>query len=454
MIGRALASYGDRALLTDARGQLSGEQASAAIEAAADRLQALGVRDGELVAVLPSMSRECLLSLLALWRSGCATFIVPAREPDARLRALIDGQRCRLTISPRALNTSSTEMRPSALFDASDPDLELSGDAPTVTGAATVLATSGSTGAAKLCAHSLDAHLASARHAAGALDLGSDGTWLLNLPLYHVGGLAPVFRALISGAGLALPDADVQPTHLSVVATQLARALDEGDVGHLRRCDAVLVGGGPSSAALRRRAVDAGVPLVVSYGSTETASLITAERDPARLLADGCAGRALPGREVRVSASGEILVRGDSLLTGYLVDGELADPREQGWFPTGDVGHMDSDGSLFVSGRADRMFVSGGENVHPEEIERALLDLNGVSAAVVVDVPDAEYGARPIAFVRTMDRCGGADLRRLLAEQLPSYKIPDAFFELPAERPTEELRRIAADPESFGVQRR
>ena len=151
------------------------------------------------------------------------------------------------------------------------------------------------------------------------------------------------------------------------------------------------------------------------------------------------------------STDGEVLVRGDTLLSGYLTGDGLSDPRDdEGWLATGDLGHLDASGRLFVSGRADRMFVSGGENVYPDEIERALLDHDSLTDAVVIAVPHAEYGERPVAFVATEGDTSGEDLARFLAEQLPGYKIPGAFFRLPPNTSAEALRRIGNDPDSFG----
>jgi O-succinylbenzoic acid--CoA ligase len=141
----------------------------------------------------------------------------------------------------------------------------------------------------------------------------------------------------------------------------------------------------------------------------------------------------LPYREVSVSREGEILVRGETLFAGY-VEGERIDrPVDAAsWFHTGDLGKLDEDGYLWVKGRQDNMFVSGGENMQPEEVEEALCCLEGVEEAVVVPVPDEWFGARPVAFVRV---AGGAPepqaLSRALELSLPRFKIPVTFYAWP-----------------------
>jgi O-succinylbenzoic acid--CoA ligase len=157
------------------------------------------------------------------------------------------------------------------------------------------------------------------------------------------------------------------------------------------------------------------------------------------------AGRVLPHREVSVSGEGEILVRGETLFAGY-VEGERVDCTlgDGGWFHTGDLGELDKDGYLRVRGRKDNMFVSGGENVQPEEIEEALCRFEGVEEAVVVPVEDEEFGARPVAFVRM---AGGApdpeSLSRALGASLARFKIPVSFHAWPDDHGGMKVDRAA-----------
>jgi O-succinylbenzoic acid--CoA ligase len=155
-----------------------------------------------------------------------------------------------------------------------------------------------------------------------------------------------------------------------------------------------------------------------TYGLTEMASQVTTTSPAATLQELYTAGRVLPHREVSISESGRILVQGETLFAGY-VGGEGVDrPLDAGgWFHTGDLGELDEAGYLSVRGRVDNMFVSGGENVQPEEVEEALCRLEGVEEAVVVPVEDEEFGARPVAFVRVagglkVDRTAFGELAR------------------------------------------
>jgi O-succinylbenzoic acid--CoA ligase len=159
-------------------------------------------------------------------------------------------------------------------------------------------------------------------------------------------------------------------------------------------------------------------------------------------------GLALPGREIRLSADGEVLTRGETLFRGYITGEELSLPLvEVDWFPTGDIGRILPDGTLAIIGRRDAQFISGGENIHPEMIESALTCLPGVVAACVVPVHDDEFGDRPFAFV--VSESGSLDIdqiREALRPLLPSFALPIAIREAPLDllTPSGKISRALA----------
>ena len=297
----------------------------------------------------------------------------------------------------------------------------------------TVVHTSGSTGAPKAVVHTVGHHVWSARGVNERLGLAAGDRWLLDLPLYHVGGLGVVVRCALAGATVCVPApetpawervARLRPTHASFVATQLQRLLDaDADLGGLR---AVLLGGSAVPADLLDRAERAGVPVCTSYGMTETTATLTATAPGDGRAARATSGRPLAYRDVRISADGEVEAGGRTVAA--VLGGGRVRPLGP-WLPTGDLGHLDADGRLVVTGRRDLQFVSGGENVRPEPIEAALAALDAVDQAVVVPVPDAEFGARPVAWVRTAS--GGppdaAALGAALRGAVPGFMVPVAF---------------------------
>jgi O-succinylbenzoic acid--CoA ligase len=143
--------------------------------------------------------------------------------------------------------------------------------------------------------------------------------------------------------------------------------------------------------------------------------------------------KVLPYRQMRIASDGEILVKGETLFKGYGTGTRLHLPlTSDGWFQTGDLGVVDAKGCLTVLGRKDNMFISGGENIQPEEIEKALLAIKGVEQAVVVPKEDKEFGYRPVAFVKFHGQAiDPAHLTDILKKELPRFKIPDIFYPWP-----------------------
>ncbi len=255
-----------------------------------------------------------------------------------------------------------------------------------------LIRTSGSTGAPKIAVLSLENLIANAKGAIPTLDLRAADQWKLSLPLYHVGGIGIVMRCILARATIVLDDSP-GITHLSCVPTHLYRATP---IYKKLRC--LLVGGAPIP--------NYPYPISATYGLTEMSSMVTLN------------GEVLPGRELSLADDGEILVKGPCLFQGY-----LGEEPPKDWFATGDLGRFVR-GKLEILGRKDWMFISGGENIQPEEIERELLFLPEVAEAVVMPKDDEEFGKRPIAFVRAQAPFDLHQMQTALSKRLPKYKIP------------------------------
>lgn len=416
----------------------------AAAAATRARLREHGIAEGERVALRLHRGADLVLLLWALWRAGSVAMPLSTRWPAPKIREAVRRMEARwlITRDRTLLGDESTGV---SAFSPDQLVLRGGGGEPapvpqSIHRRATLVFTSGTTGAPKAVLHSWANHLYSAKGSNANLPLRPGDRWLLSLPLYHVGGLAILVRCALAGAAVAVPDRDASvaamldstgATHASLVATQLRRLLDAQDESVSRRVRGLLLGGGPLPKTLLRRGHARGWPLHTSYGSTEMASQVTTTPPGASLGELQTAGRCLPHRRVRMDPDGQILVAGPTLCLA-VTDGEnLRDPRVDGWFPTGDLGHLDASGRLHVEGRTDRQFVSGGENIQPEEIEAAFERLEGVDRAVVVPVPDEEYGRRPVAFVRSETGAMPDDWQAALATTLPRFKIPEAVCELP-----------------------
>ena len=282
-----------------------------------------------------------------------------------------------------------------------------------------VVETSGSTGRPKRVELSRRAVLASV--SATARRLGGEGRWLLALPAGYVAGAQVVCRSVVAGeppvlledhASVAAAVEAGRPAYASLVPTQLHRLLDDEDetraLGSLRT---VLLGGGPIDPALRTRAADAGVRVVATYGSAETAG--------------GCVydGVALDGVGLATEPDGRLRVSGPTLFDGYEGDPELtARVLVDGWFRTEDAARIDEDGRLQVLGRLDDMVVTGGVNVPAPAVARRLREHPAVREAEVLGVPDEEWGSRLVAFV--VGELSLADARTWVAERHPRSWAP------------------------------
>ncbi len=397
---------------------------------------------GSRVALYLQRDERYVALVLALIRAGHVACPVSDRLPPQGVAPLLERAACSGLVSEdeELLQTAGADLRrpqPETLLRKGGQHAEPT-DIP-LERPATIIFTSGSTGVPKAALHTFGNHHHSALGSNANIDLRPGDRWLHSLPMYHVGGLSILFRCLLVGATVALPRLGTTParaiaglgaTHVSLVSTQLSRLLRESaGLGGLK---AVLMGGGPVPPSLVDEALSRGLPVHTSYGLTEMASQVTTTPPGATPEELRTAGRVLPNREVSISEEGEILVRGATLFAGY-TEGEGLDlPLDaDGWFHTRDLGELDEGGYLRVGGRMDNLFISGGENVQPEEIEEALCHLEGIDEAVVVPVPDEEFGARPVAFVRTDG--GVRNLSKELEPVLPRFKIPISFHPWPEE---------------------
>ena len=439
---RAAESCSNLPAIVTAHGQLSFRE----LESDAGRAERRsGVTRGDIVGVALGQTVEAVVLLRALMRIGAVACMINPRWPQNAIDRAMAAAGCTRRIDRFTLESD----------DAEAEQAQISPSLP-----ATVIFTSGSTGDPKPAVHSVDNHRQSALAANDNIPLQPGDRWLLSLPLHHVAGIGILFRCAAARAAVAVPDPEMplpralevlRPTHLSLVPTQLRRLLDDqGAARTLAGVKAVLMGGAPMPPRLVRRALDLGVPIHTSYGLTETSSQITATRPGDHLDALMTSGAPLTPGTVSISAESEILVRGKTLFLGYLQNKTLRRPLDaDGWFATGDFGRFDANGWLIVTGRRDNMFISGGENVQPEEVERRLCELPGVEQALVIPIRDDEYGEVGAAFIKTANATppNPVHLAERLREQLPPCKIPKYFHPWPANLPdsaTKTSRRLTA----------
>jgi o-succinylbenzoate---CoA ligase len=379
----------------------------------ARRLAAQGVRRGSIAALTMHPRREQVVLLHALMKlGGCLLPLGP-----------------RLTAEERAAVVATEEpivdLDDAGELTQTEADLPLLGEHDMDDICCRVL-TSGSSGAPRPIPLSYGNFLWNAVGSGFNIGVEPSDRWLCCVPLSHVAGLGIVMRSVIYGTAAVIHDGfDVDRagaalesdgiTVVSVVATMLTRLLDAG--ADLSGPRAILVGGGPVPEDPLEEALGRGATVVQTYGLTETCSQVTtlAPADARRKI--GSAGRPLLTTHLRIQ-DGEILVQGPTVAPGS------ADA--DGWLHTGDLGHIDEEGFLYVRDRIDDLIVSGGENVVPAEVEEVLLRHPEVAEAAVIGREDPEWQQAVTAVVVLENGSGVTpdDLRRYCADALADFKVP------------------------------
>lgn len=430
------------------------------------------MRPGDAVAVLLPPSPEVIVLLHAIPRAGGVLVplnpgwtmdeirrglgglgsprLVLARDSDVgRLRRAWPGGRA---VAVDEMAPATAEPGGEGDPDPADPTLRGALPEPSFDTPAAVLLTSGSTGTPRAVPLTHGNLLASARGAAERLKLDPMDVWLATLSPAHVGGLALLHRAAVVGCPvvtrprfdpqefLTLADAG-EISHASLVPTMLRRLLDvrqrgggeRGGGSHEPRVPAgaprglrcVLVGGAPTPGSLLERALRGRWPVALTYGLTEATSQV-ATATPAQVRSKpGTVGRPLPGVGVAIQGRGpdgigEILVRGPTVVPlGSPSDPPPVHVDAAGWLHTGDLGHFDADGDLWVTGRLSDRIVTGGVTVEPGEVEKVLREHPSVAEVAVLGLPDEEWGERIVALVVPSDASDPPTAEDLLAFTRP-----------------------------------
>ncbi|UIP30366.1 o-succinylbenzoate--CoA ligase [Photobacterium sp. TLY01] len=416
-------------------------------------LAAQGVSEGTVVTVVSKNSADVVMLHLACIQLGAITALMmpqPCQVLEDKLRVLYgEGQRQFVWLSESVVAGLSEQDRQRLFTGCQILNLQVPVAASTSCLArnaerrdakqcdkkqiVSIVFTSGSSGVPKAVAHTQAQHLASARGLLAVFPFQQHDCWLLSLPMYHVSGLSILYRWLSAGACLKIGSGRLQEdiegvTHASLVATQLRRLLDHRQPLQLSH---VLLGGSDVPLSLCQQARDSGIETWLGYGMTEAASTVTAK--PTDDIAS--AGRVLPNRQVQLKNK-RIYIAGDTLASGYYHQGRLIPlVDEQGWFDTKDVGQW-VDGELRIIGRVDNQFISGGENIHCEEIEAVLNRHPAIRQSMVIPVACEIYGTRPIALINSACDLSALQLPLWLTDKLTRFKIPDAFFPMPQQPQT------------------
>jgi O-succinylbenzoic acid--CoA ligase len=307
-----------------------------------------------------------------------------------------------------------------------------------------IVFTSGTTGDPKGVRLTAGNLVASARASAARLGVDPGDRWLVCLPTYHMGGLAPVFSSALYGTAVVLQrefDAETtrrvidgqDVTGVSLVPTMLVRLLDAGwtPPEHLRF---VLLGGAPAPEELIARCEERSVPVYPTYGTTETASQVATAAPDEAFEYERTVGKPLECTEVTVvdggapvpaGESGELVVDGTTVTPGYLDEARTEAAFGEHGLHTGDVGYQDGSGRLWVLGRLDDVVVTGGENVNSEQVADVVREHPGVEDAAVVGLEDPEWGERVAALL--VGDVDAAAVEAHCRERLAGFAVPKTW---------------------------
>jgi len=368
----------------------------------AERLSSAGVSRGERVAIAEPAGARFAAVLHACIRIGAVMVPLPPRARDAERTRLI------------------AQARPRAVITGGDVEIQAAG--VRAEGDLCLLHTSGTMGPPKPVRLTLENHRASAQGLMESIGPDHDDSWLLMLSPHHVGGFAIFMRSVLNDQPIvSLPGFDVaavtaalreeKPTLVSAVPSMVTRLIDAGAVEVLRRPRAILVGGAPASEDQVAEWADLGLMVCPTYGMTETCSQV-ATVPPGR-------ARELLGTSGFVHSQARVTIEEGVIA----VSGPVVSPSFGGRLLTGDLGHLDDRGALVVTGRKDDVIITGGEKVHPGEVENMLRRHPAVREAAVVGRPDRVYGQVLEALV-VGDGVSAEALVAWCRERLPSFKIP------------------------------
>jgi malonyl-CoA/methylmalonyl-CoA synthetase len=436
-------------LFDEALGWMTAAELEDATRRAAGRLQAAGLEPGDRMLFSAESSLELVIAHVAALRSGIV--VVPANTAyrerelahivgDARPKAALVDSDDRARWIHAVAGSEARVLGPELDLPDREPDvLDIAAsDDPALIGY-----TSGTTGNPKGAVLSHANLLAGCESVRLAWRWNGEDRLVLALPLFHVHGLAVGLHGtlLAGGSAVLLPRFDVEAVLDAArehdaslffgVPTMYHRVARSPRVGELARLRLCVSGSAPLPAELHRVLAQRGGQQVLErYGMTETLMLVSNPYDGERRA--GTVGFPLPGVELRLSdgTAGEIEVRGPNVFAGYWErPQDTAESLTDGWFRTGDLASVDSDGYLRILGRSRELIITGGLNVYPREVEEVLLTHPDVAEAAVIGRPSEEWGEEVTAFVVPAGARRSAEpVLAFAAEQLALFKRPRQLY--------------------------
>lgn len=391
------------------------------------------------ITVLSSNSPEFVIITLALWNIGLTPVPLNTRWTESEISSVLNHNKFDILLYEDKFvdKLSSLQIRKISfkeLFEAESNSVVMKDNDEAV-----VIFTSGSSAQPKGVIHTFDSLSSSIMSGNKVLNQKVGDRWLASLPFYHIGGFQIICRALSAGCEIIIPEdlkikslissiVKFKPTHLSLVPTQLKQLIEDSIPAQdeLKLC---LIGGGFSEDSLIIDAADKGWKPVRVYGSTETASFVTAADVETIRKKSGTAGKAIENVKIKISSEDEILISSNSLFKSYLNDDNATNEKlKNKFYYSGDLGKLDEEDFLFIEARRTDLIVSGGENINPFEVESALLKIESIEEACVFPVQDEKWGQIVAAALVLKKNINEEVIKSELKKNLAEFKIPKKFF--------------------------
>lgn len=432
-----------------------------------EMLRKFGVEKNSLVPILMENSSDFIIVVISLWMLEAIPVPINIKLSPSEIKTQLDFLKCKeIIVSSSTKNVIHNDRLQEINFETlkqniDETDLDFSFDKNRT---AVVLFTSGSSGKPKAVELMFTSLINSAKIGNEYLKQTSNNRWLASLPFYHIGGFSIIFRALMFGTQIIIPNNlkihsiiqsmnQFKPTLISFVSSQMSEIL-KSSIHPFSELRYVLLGGGAIDSNLMEKVISKGWNVSKVYGSTETASFVTVLSPEEFKLKPESAGKPIPpnevlivdeiGKEVQANTEGEIVVKSPAVMKGYLNDEAATQQKiKNSLYLTGDIGYKDEDGYLYVVNRRSDLIVTGGENVNPVEVENLILGFPKVKEVCVFGIDDEKWGQKIAATIvpNHKHKFDIEELKDFLRNKTAAFKIPKEIFFVD-ESPKTELGKI------------
>lgn len=406
----------------------------------AKTLMTEGISSKDYVPVLVDNQIDFIKSILSLWYIGAIPVPVNSKLIEEEIADILNDYEFKFLITDKIISRKFDSLKMISLQKIKEETtLEIQFSIPDINSEAVVIFTSGSTGRPKGVVHTFLSLINSIENGNEVLRQSNTSRWLASLPFYHIGGFQIICRSLYFGCSIIIPTSlqvnefstaiiKFYPTHLSLVSTQLERLLNK-NFKPPNTVKVSLVGGGFINDELMIKAFEQDWNPFRVYGSSETASFVTAISGNEVASKPESVGKPVGKNKITISKDSEIQISSDSLFKKYLNnESETRIKLLNGIYHTGDLGFVDEDGYLFVEARRNDLIVTGGENVNPIEVENELKQIIGIDDVCVFPKPSKIWGQIVTAAIVCSDKSITEEkIKEILKSKLAGFKIPKVF---------------------------